>query len=283
MNHSNKDCTYGWGSDGYTPGGSRGRPERRRRLRAGHLSRSRSTHLEPEPVRSRRQRRRSPAPTRSTVPCYVCGKQLGQRAAHRSEPLGDAFDCRSNLYVARRERLPRQVPQPAAACEPEVPQATAVRGARQPAPRPRRARRHRREQGRGGEARLCAAHLRRDAAPRDSQLQALRRGAAAPLPDAAGDATDLHGWPEEAGAHAAGQPPGPEGPGARGRQGAEEARARDRAAARAFGVDLELRRGGRSGRHSHGLRRAAAGSREGRSSWSSTSRRTARPSSGTGR
>ena len=107
--------------------------------------------------------------------------------------------------------------------------------------------------------RICVG----DAAPRDSELQALRRGAAAPLPDAAGDATDVHGGPEEAGAHAAGQPPGLEGPGARGLKGLKKPVRATAPLLEHSALTSSCGGAGAPGDTAIGLRRAAAGSARG--------------------
>ena len=127
-NHSNKDCTNGWLSYGYKPVGSRSTPNGGRCLRAGH-GRGPSRPSPAGPRRSRRQRRSAGHPRALLALLHL--REAVRHGADRRR----AARCRVRLPLeplrALRQRLPRQVPQPAAAREPEVPQATAIRGARQ--------------------------------------------------------------------------------------------------------------------------------------------------------
>ena len=80
-----------------TPSGGRGRPERGRRLRPGRC-RDEIDHLGPNLVDPDNSGG-LPGTHALFSPCYICGKQFGD-APIVVVPLGDAFDCRSNLYVA---------------------------------------------------------------------------------------------------------------------------------------------------------------------------------------
>ena len=96
MNHANKDCTNGWLSDGYTPGGVAVDPHGGDVFVPNTFS-ERIDHLSPNLV-DPDVSNGLPGSHVLSLPCYICGKQLGQ-APIISAPLGAAFDCRSNLYV----------------------------------------------------------------------------------------------------------------------------------------------------------------------------------------
>jgi hypothetical protein len=96
-NHWNKDCTNGWGSNGYTPGGVAVDPN------GGDVfvpiaNEAEIDHLRPDLVDPDNSNG-LPSSHSLNRPCYICGKQIGD-APLIGVPLGDAFDCRSNLYVA---------------------------------------------------------------------------------------------------------------------------------------------------------------------------------------
>jgi SMP-30/Gluconolactonase/LRE-like region len=96
-NHWGQNCTYGWGSYGYTPRGVAVDPN------GGDVFVSMAyeaeiDHLGPDLV-DPDQGAGLPSSHSLTRPCYICGKKIGD-APLIGVPLGDAFDCRSNLYVA---------------------------------------------------------------------------------------------------------------------------------------------------------------------------------------
>ena len=97
MNHSYKDCTNGWLSDGDTPAGVAVDPNGGDVYVPNTLS-ERIDHLQPNLV-DPDVSNGLPGAHVISIPCYVCGKQLGE-APIVASPLGAAFDCRSNLYVA---------------------------------------------------------------------------------------------------------------------------------------------------------------------------------------
>jgi len=96
MNHRDKDCTNGWGSDGYAPaavavdpnGGDVYVPE---------TASERIEHLQPN-LNDPDDGNGLPGKHVLYMPCYICGKQIGE-APIVAGPLGAAFDCRSNLYM----------------------------------------------------------------------------------------------------------------------------------------------------------------------------------------
>ena len=96
MNHWNKDCTNGWGSDGYTPGAVAVDPNGGDVFVPAGVS-ERIDHLGPNLVDPDNSNG-LPGSHSLSMPCYICGKQLGQ-APIVTFPLGGSFDCRSNLYV----------------------------------------------------------------------------------------------------------------------------------------------------------------------------------------
>ena len=96
-NHWNKDCTNGWGSDGYTTAGVAVDPN------GGDVfvpitNEAEIDHLRPDLV-DPDDSAGLPGSHALFSPCYICGKKIGD-APIIAGPLGAAFDCRSNLYVA---------------------------------------------------------------------------------------------------------------------------------------------------------------------------------------
>ena len=96
-NHWGQNCTYGWGSYGYTPRGVAVDPN------GGDVfvpmaNETEIDHLGPDLV-DPDQGAGLPSSHSLLRPCYICGKKIGD-APLIGVPLGDAFDCRSNLYVA---------------------------------------------------------------------------------------------------------------------------------------------------------------------------------------
>jgi hypothetical protein len=96
MNHWNKDCTNGWGSYGYAPGGVAVDPNGGDVLVPDTVE-NQIDHLQPNLV-DPDDSDGLPGTHALYAPCYICGKQLGT-APIVVGPLGAAFDCRSNLYV----------------------------------------------------------------------------------------------------------------------------------------------------------------------------------------
>jgi DNA-binding beta-propeller fold protein YncE len=96
MNHWNKDCTNGWGSYGYAPGGVAVDPNGGDVFVPNPVE-SQIDHLQPNLVDPDTSGG-LPGTHALYDPCYICGKQLGT-APIIAGPLGAAFDCRSNLYV----------------------------------------------------------------------------------------------------------------------------------------------------------------------------------------
>ena len=96
MNHWNKDCTNGWGSYGYAPGGLAVDPNGGDVFVPNPVE-SQIDHLQPNLV-DPDTGGGLPGTHALYDPCYICGKQLGT-APIIAGPLGAAFDCRSNLYV----------------------------------------------------------------------------------------------------------------------------------------------------------------------------------------
>jgi DNA-binding beta-propeller fold protein YncE len=97
MNHSDKDCTNGWLGDGYVPDGVAVDPNGGDVYVPDTLS-ERIEHLQPNLV-DPDVSNGLPGSHVLSMPCYICGKQIGE-APIVAGPLGAAFDCRSNLYVA---------------------------------------------------------------------------------------------------------------------------------------------------------------------------------------